>query len=175
MSEKQGHLTQTEFVAICQLPDTYTTAGCRSQPSIAYIKALYAQAAHETGDFTSNIFQNGKNLFGMKNSTKRRRFWLDKQNGHATYANIQKSIIDRLDWDVWHRITFSNLEDYMSRVKALGYAADPLYIKKWRKMYETIEGELVNPPDPEKKKQTIVDKFVMIAFMALVGIFIWKR
>lgn len=51
-----------------------------------------AQAAHETGNFTSDIFKNNHNLFGMKAAGQ--SLVIGERNGHAVYASLEDSIAD---------------------------------------------------------------------------------
>lgn len=57
-------------------------------------KFITAQAAHETGNFTSKIFKQNNNLFGMKLPKKRKTTATGEKYGHATYESIQDSVKD---------------------------------------------------------------------------------
>jgi len=62
--------------------------------SAAMAKLLTAQAAHETGNFTSKIFKENNNLFGMKLPKKRKTTATGERYGHAVFKNIADSIQD---------------------------------------------------------------------------------
>lgn len=153
--------------------DNWRAAGLQSRPSIHYAQALYAQAAHETGDFKSNIYKNGRNLFGMKRAMKRPKLWTGEISGHAAYSSELDSLIDRMNWDAWHRINFQNIHDWLGQVQAKGYAADPRYKKlviKWHdKLFNSTYAHSDTVPD-KPKKQGFMDKLTMISAMALAGI-----
>lgn len=57
---------------------------------ILFPKVVYSQAIHETANFTSTIFKENNNCFGMKLS---QRGWAMEENrGHASYASIEESV-----------------------------------------------------------------------------------
>ena len=103
---------------------------------------IYAQAVHETTNFTSNIFNENKNLFGMKRATVRETTNVGENRGHAMYTSIKDSIID-----YYLRQTYShfdikaqmfNSEQYMEDTFNSNYAEDSQYISKWRNHYKKI-------------------------------------
>lgn len=100
-----------------------------------YTKALYSQALLETGRFESQSYKMGKNLFGMKQSKRRTRFWMGVLFHHASYSTICYSILDRIDWDIYHKIKFETFAQYAKDVQFVGYAEDPNYIEKWQNIY----------------------------------------
>jgi len=55
---------------------------------------LTAQAAHETGNFTSKIFKENNNLFGMKHPAIRQTTSIGEKKGYASYTSIESSIED---------------------------------------------------------------------------------
>ena len=64
--------------------------------SDALAKFIAAQAAHETGGFTSRIFQSNNNAFGMKYAGQ--LLALGEKNGYANYSNLGKSVEDLIAW-----------------------------------------------------------------------------
>lgn len=59
---------------------------------------VVAQARLETGNYTSKVFQNNNNLFGMKYAPRRVNTQQGKQYGHAQYATWQDSVRDYAIW-----------------------------------------------------------------------------
>lgn len=57
-------------------------------------KYITAQAAHETGNFTSKIFKENNNLFGMKLPKQRKTTATGEKYGHATFNNIEDAVKD---------------------------------------------------------------------------------
>lgn len=70
-------------------------------------KLIVAQAGFETGNFTSTIFLENKNLFGMKLPKIRKTTAIGEARGHAVYKSWEDSI-----------------KDYWLYNKALGYLSN---------------------------------------------------
>jgi len=91
-------------------------------------KFVFAQAYHETGGFTSNIFKMNNNMFGMKYPTKRPTTAIGQLNGYALYNNTTDSIRDLLLW--FHQFgtipNFQTVEEYATYLKEKGYYEDSL-------------------------------------------------
>lgn len=89
---------------------------------------VYKQALVESGNFTSNIFKQNNNLFGMRKSYSRPNTQTGVNLGYATYDNWQMSVIDYALWQTWSAKKLKR-EDYL---KLLGssYAEDSDYIRK---------------------------------------------
>ena len=122
-----------------QDPDLSADLGSRGI-STEYCEALAWQAAHETGYFTSNLYRNYNNAFGMQVPKQRDFYGLEQ--GHKTaegtaavYASPLQSIVDRIVWDEYADIHFTDIEEYLFQVQQKGYATDPQYIEKIMKMY----------------------------------------
>ena len=94
-----------------------------------YPDILLKQAKLESGNYTSNVFMNSCNLYGMRKVGKRQTTQIGIYNGYGVYNNWCLSVLDRMLWDVFR---FKNKkpsrEEYL---KALGlYAEDNNYINK---------------------------------------------
>jgi hypothetical protein len=87
---------------------------------------ITAQAAHETANFTSQIFLQNNNLFGYKyvgqTSAK------GEKNGHAVYEDIDKSIADYSRYYLLRGYpkVFNSITDFVTRLKNNGYFEAPL-------------------------------------------------
>lgn len=57
-------------------------------------KFIVSQAAHETANFTSDIFLNNNNLFGMKLAKIRETTAIGEKKYHAVYKTYFESIKD---------------------------------------------------------------------------------
>lgn len=112
-----------------------------------YTAVLYAQAIHETGRFTSNIFLNANNAFGMRPARKReqnRVSILDTANGQfAVYADTKNSFLDRVNLDEYNNTskprTIADIEYYVDTVLAKNYV--PV---NQRMQYKTAWMSLIN-------------------------------
>lgn len=94
-----------------------------------YPDILLKQAKLESANYTSNVFKQSNNLFGMKKATKRQNTQNGEYNGYASYNNWCLSALDRILWDVFvFHDEKPSREEYL---KALSiYAEDPHYTEK---------------------------------------------
>ena len=95
-----------------------------------YPDILLKQAKLESGNYTSNIYNNTNNLYGMKLVGKRQTTQLkNTYNGYGCYSNWCESVLDRMLWDVFR---FNNIkpseEEYLKALEQ--YAEDSNYINK---------------------------------------------
>lgn len=95
--------------------------------NISFPQVVYAQAVQETGYFTSNIFLENNNLFGMKQARVRPTTARGTKRGHAYYTNWQESVVDYAMWQVAYANQFRTEQDYLMFLDGL-YAEDPNYI-----------------------------------------------
>lgn len=77
---------------------------------LPYVQAAYitSQAAHETANFTSNVFRKANNLFGMKYAGQ--FLGAGQYNGYAKYNSIEDSVADYISY--YRRRAY--LEQYLS-------------------------------------------------------------
>ena len=61
---------------------------------IKYPEVALSQARLETGNFTSAIFKENHNLFGMKMAELRPTSAIGINRGHALYTNWKESVVD---------------------------------------------------------------------------------
>lgn len=61
---------------------------------IKYPETVLSQARLETGNFTSDVFKENHNLFGMKVAGKRPTSAIGTNRNHAQYRNWKDSVID---------------------------------------------------------------------------------
>ena len=89
---------------------------------VQHPQIVYAQAIIETGNFKSSLCLNQNNLFGLYNSSKGRYHRFD----HWT-----ESVIAYKDF-IQYR--YKPPEDYYKFLQRIGYAEDPNYISKLKKV-----------------------------------------
>jgi len=84
---------------------------------------LVAQAAHETSNFTSRIFIENHNLFGMKLAKIRKTAAIGQRYGHAIFRNIEDSILDIIIYLTFSDIpkNFTDSDSYVEAIKDKGY------------------------------------------------------
>ena len=100
---------------------------------IVYPEIAMAQAKIETGYFTSRIFRENKNLFGMKLPRSRNTTAVGVNRNHAVYTDWTQSVIDYKMWQdrIIHKLgTRKKYLNYLSR----NYAEDGSYVKKIKKI-----------------------------------------
>ena len=88
-----------------------------------YPEILLKQAKIESGNYTSNVYMNANNLYGMKKVGKRQTTQLNNTyNGYGCYTNWCESVLDRMLWDIFY---FKNIkpskEEY---IKAMNIYAE---------------------------------------------------
>lgn len=96
--------------------------------NIKFPHIVLAQAKLETGNFTSKVFRENNNLFGMKESSMRITTSKGTENNHAYYNNWYESL---LDYSFYQCRYLSNLQTEEQYLQYLGqsYAESPEYVK----------------------------------------------
>jgi UDP-N-acetylglucosamine pyrophosphorylase len=99
------------------------------------------QSQLETGFYTSDVFLNGNNLFGMKYPKLRKTVASGEYQGHAKYEHWIDSVIDYKLWQDWYKSVGYRIEgnqnfEYMVFLRCVQYAEDPYYIHKLVRLSE---------------------------------------
>lgn len=80
-------------------------------------------SAHETGGWTSELYNDNVNLFGMKQPSERQTTSKGELNGYASYSDDEQSVKDILLWI--HAREFGaeheSLRKFTSAMKSKGY------------------------------------------------------
>lgn len=100
---------------------------------IAYPDIVMAQAKIETGHFTSKVFKENNNLFGMKLPEKRNTTAVGEQHNHAMYTSWKQSVID---YKIWQDRVLTKVKSRRAYLKYLHkhYATNKQYVKLIKKM-----------------------------------------
>jgi len=96
---------------------------------VAYPDVVLAQAKIETGNFTSKIFKENNNMFGMKLPERRQTTAVGESRNHAKYTNWIQSIRDYKLWQDQMIHKAPTKHAYLAYLKR-NYAQDKNYIKK---------------------------------------------
>ncbi len=121
-----------------------------------------AQAAHETANFTSNIFRNYNNAFGysyVPGAVYQTGSGSVADNGQpvAAYATVEDSVREMVDW-IYRRIsegkfpadltTITTPEQYAQLLKNAGYYSDTVanYTAGIKQFFIRVMQELQKPP-----------------------------
>jgi flagellum-specific peptidoglycan hydrolase FlgJ len=118
----------------------------------ALSRLMVAQAAHETGDFTSNFFKRYNNAFGYS-YVKGAKWQLPEpgtiaDNGLpiAAYASVENSTMEVVDW-IKRRVnegkfpalnTITSPEQYAQLLKSAGYYGDTVsnYLRGLKRYFD---------------------------------------
>jgi hypothetical protein len=91
--------------------------------------AYFSKVARlETGNYTSELFKNQNNLFGMRNASSRPNCQKGVANGFGIYESVDKSICDLADYLDYFKYpkSFPDLLTFATFLKAKGYYVEPL-------------------------------------------------
>lgn len=97
--------------------------------NIKYPHIVLAQALQESSNYTSDIFFENHNLFGMKNSTQRPTTAIGKHRGHALYKNWEDSVLDYAFYQTAYLRHIKSEREYLSYLNK-HYASDSIYDNK---------------------------------------------
>ena len=99
-----------------------------------YPHIVLAQSQIETGNFTSNIFRQNHNLFGMKEAKQRMTTAKGTKRGHAHFDTWKESVLDYAFFQCRYAGKFTENPYYEYFGK--NYAEDPNYLLKIKKQAE---------------------------------------
>jgi len=77
----------------------------------------FAQSKLETGNYTSNIFEENNNLFGMKHPKQRPTLSIGINRGSAVYEKWQDSVLDLRLWQEYYIKKGYDISDYDTLLK----------------------------------------------------------
>lgn len=103
---------------------------------------VLAQAQIESGHFTSAIFKENHNLFGMRQARVRANLARGTRRGHAYYDNWKESLYDYAFYYSEYLSDIKTEEGYYQYINQ-NYAEDPSYNTKVKRQ-ATINKELFN-------------------------------
>ena len=97
---------------------------------------VFAQAIKESGNFTSIVFKENHNLFGMRVPERRATTCIGINRTYAVYSNWKASI---LDYALYQEAYMKNLteEEYLKKLQRT-YAEDTLYTKDLKSLMYSI-------------------------------------
>lgn len=104
-----------------------------TEVNVKFPEIVYAQAVIESGNFSSSLFLNHNNPFGMKIAKQRPTL---NNGGHPIYASYyswQHSVLDYAYFQSRFMKAYDTQEKYLNRLSQI-YAEDPTYIDKLKKV-----------------------------------------
>lgn len=96
--------------------------------NVKFPHIVYAQARLETGNFTSKIFKENNNLFGMREATVRASTNKGTENDHAYFNDWYDSVIDYALYQANYLSDIKNEDEYLQYLKQ-NYAEAPNYME----------------------------------------------
>ena len=94
-----------------------------------------AQAKLETGNFTSKVFREGNNLFGMREAKQRITTAKGTENNHAYYYSWGESVLDYSFYQCRYLSNINTEEQYFQYLSQ-SYAENPNYVSILKDMIE---------------------------------------
>jgi hypothetical protein len=94
-----------------------------------------AQAKLETGNFTSKVFREGNNLFGMREAKQRITTAKGTENNHAYYYSWGESVLDYSFYQCRYLSNINTEEQYFQYLSQ-SYAENPNYVSILKGMIE---------------------------------------
>lgn len=128
--EKSKKHFEPDTIPPVSLPDTVMQLIYEN--GIEHPDIVYAQILLETGHFSSELFKNANNLFGMKQAKVRETTNIGEYKNHAKYASIYDSV---KDYKLWQQTYASgmNRSEYLSYLNRV-YAEDAKYVNKLKRI-----------------------------------------
>lgn len=85
-----------------------------------------AQSMHETGVFTSDVYEKNNNLFGMTQPMQRDTTSIGKKGNYASYDSLEDSVRDYVLYYkyVGYPEAFGNVDEFVKALKAKTYFTD---------------------------------------------------
>lgn len=111
--------------------------------------AVYAQALLESAKFTSNVFKENNNPFGLKQPKVRKTTATGSNRGHATFNSVSEAITDYFLRQTNFRVTYQNDEQYINDTFNSKYAEDQKYKTKWLTLLVQVEQKAFDEIEPE--------------------------
>ena len=107
--------------------------------NIKFPHIVLAQAKLETGNFTSKVFREGNNLFGMREAKQRITTALGTENNHAFYETWIESVLDYSFYQCKYLSNINTEEQYFQYLEQ-SYAEDTTYVSKLKHLVKKENG-----------------------------------
>lgn len=134
--KKTQNITDTERIILIQEADAFTNkklALMLNDLNVKYPHIVLAQSIIETGEWSSKIFIENHNLFGMKKATQRITTAKGTNSNHAYYNHWRESVYDYAFYQSRYLHSIKTEEQYFQYLSA-SYAEDSRYVEKVKKI-----------------------------------------
>lgn len=132
-------LTEKEVILVLEHENKFTPEKLKqmlSDMNFVHQDIVYAQAIQETGKFSSPIFKENHNLFGMKEAKQRCTTNLGTHRKHAKYKTWQESVIDYALYQNKYTSRFTR-DQYFQYLEKY-YAEDPTYVQRLKTLIKQL-------------------------------------
>lgn len=136
ITDKKMKVIEEEFIETPCYKDSI--ANILNELKVKYPHIVLAQSILESGNYSSAIFVENNNPFGMKMAWNRPTTALGVKKGHAYYSSIRESVIDYAFMQSSYYRGAKSEEDYYALLQK-SYAEDKGYIQKIRKIADTLK------------------------------------
>ena len=106
------------------------------QLNIKFPQVVLAQAELESGHFTSPIFKENHNFFGMKQATRRPTTNKGENKGHAVFDTWRDCVVDYAFYSATYLNDMKSEAEYLEYLRQ-NYAEDPNYVETLKKIILT--------------------------------------
>lgn len=133
---KKHYNIETEKILLIEEMDSFSEERLINKITSLNFKfphIVLAQTKQETGHYTSKIFKENHNLFGMKEAKIRINLAKGTQYGHAFYDNWEESIMDYAFWCSTYAYKCDTEEKYY-QLLSRQYAEDPNYVQRLKSL-----------------------------------------
>ena len=104
--------------------------------NVKYPHIVLAQAKLESNNFTSQVFKQNNNLFGMRKARRRITSSQSEKNTYAYYRDWVDCVYDYAMYQSEVMCSVSNEDEYFIKLGER-YAEDPMYVSKLKGMIKT--------------------------------------
>jgi uncharacterized FlgJ-related protein len=133
------NLSEEEKLIIIQEKNQFTQDKLIDKLNELNVKFPYialAQSMLETGNYTSKVFKEGNNLFGMREAKQRITTAKGTENNHAYYHTWYESVLDYSFYQCRYLSNITTEEQYYDYLNQ-SYAEDPNYVKQIKNIIQT--------------------------------------
>jgi hypothetical protein len=103
--------------------------------NVKYQHIVLAQAKLESGNFTSRIFKQNHNMFGMRKARQRITSAQEEKDTYAFYRDWIDCVYDYAMYQSSVMCSVSNENEYFAKLGAR-YAEDPMYVTRLKAIIE---------------------------------------
>lgn len=109
----------------------------KGTPYENYVKFVYSQSLHETGNFTSKLFKEFSNPMGMgvpvyRKSLRNGEYKAENGEVFSTYSSVRRGYLDFLIWLEYTKFPadLKTCKEYANEITNRHFAEDVLYYEK---------------------------------------------